>query len=185
MQRGVQYQNGKVIDFPPPPQIAFHQAATLCRLRAESRKAVRNKSSQYTAAFVPIDHTADVGYRLCAPTLAELFAVAGRALFDAITERESIQSRLERQIQAEAGDIEALFVAWLSELNFYCLTQFELYGDFKIEAISPTAVRATVCGEKIDPARHVIHTEIKAVTYHELYVRQVESGWEAQVIFDV
>lgn len=145
-----------------------------------------NKSSQYTAAFVPIEHTADVGYRLCAPTLAELFAVAGRALFDAITALESIQqSRLERQIQAEAGDVEALFVAWLSELNFYCLTKFELYGDFKIEEISPTAVRATVRGEKIDPARHVIHTEIKAVTYHELYVRQVENGWEAQVIFDV
>jgi SHS2 domain-containing protein len=31
----------------------------------------------------------------------------------------------------------------------------------------------------------VIQTEIKAVTYHELYVRQVENGWEAQVIFDV
>jgi SHS2 domain-containing protein len=137
------------------------------------------------SSFTPIDHTADVGYRLFAPTLAELFAVAGRALFDAITELDSIQLQLERKIEVEAGDVEALLVTWLSELNFRCLTEFDLFCEFTIDAISTTAVRATVRGEKIDPARHVIQTEIKAVTYHELYVRQVENGWEAQVIFDV
>jgi SHS2 domain-containing protein len=137
------------------------------------------------SSFILIDHTADVGYRLVAPTLAELFAVAGRALFDAITELDSIQLQFERKIEVEAGDVEALFAAWLSELNYRCITDLELYGEFLIEEILPTAVRATVRGEKIDPARHVIQTEIKAVTYHELYVRQVENGWEAQVIFDV
>jgi len=137
------------------------------------------------AFFAPIDHTADVGYRLWAPTLAELFAVAGRALFDAITEPDSIQLQRERQIEVQADDVEALLVAWLAELNFYCITELELYGEFLIEEISPTSVRAVVRGEKIDLARHVIHTEIKAVTYHELFVRQAENGWEAQVIFDV
>lgn len=135
--------------------------------------------------FAPIDHTADVGYRLFAPTLAELFVVAGRALFDAMIEVDSVELRLEREIEVAADDVEALFVAWLAELNFYCLTQLELYAEFKIAEISPTAMRATVRGEKIDPARHVIQTEIKAVTYHELYVRETSTGWEAQVIFDV
>ncbi len=137
------------------------------------------------SSFEPIDHTADVGYRLFAPTLAELFTVAGRALFDAITELDAIKPKFERKVEAEAGDVEALLVAWLSELNYRCITEFELYNEFSIEEISPTAVRATLKGEKIDPGRHVIQTEIKAVTYHELYVRQTENGWEAQVIFDV
>jgi SHS2 domain-containing protein len=137
------------------------------------------------ASFAPIDHTADVGYRLFAPSLAELFAVAGRALFDAITELDSIQPKFERKVEAEAGDLEALLVAWLSELNFRCITELELYGEFVIDEISLTTVHATVRGEKIDPARHVIQTEVKAVTYHELFVREVANGWEAQVIFDV
>jgi len=137
------------------------------------------------SSFVPIDHTADVGYRLFAPTLAELFVVAGRALFDAITELDSIQPQYARKIAVGAEDVEALLVAWLSELNFFCITEFELYNEFAIEVISATTVRATVRGEKIDPARHVIQTEIKAVTYHELFVREVKDGWEAQVIFDV
>jgi SHS2 domain-containing protein len=117
--------------------------------------------------------------------LPELFAVGGRALFDAITELDSIRPQLERKIEVEAGDVEALLVAWLSELNFRCVTELELFCEFVIDAISPTSARATVRGEKIDPARHVIQTEIKAVTYHELFVREVEGGWEAQVIFDV
>ncbi len=137
------------------------------------------------SSFESIDHTADVGYRLFAPTLAELFAVAGRALFDAITVLDSIQPQVARKVAAEAGDVEALLVAWLSELNYRCITDLEVYGEFVIEEISPSSVRATVRGEKIDPARHVIQTEIKAVTYHGLYVRQIENGWEAQVIFDV
>ena len=135
--------------------------------------------------FTPIDHTADVGYRLCAPTLAELFVGGGCALFDAITELDSIQLQLERKIEVQADDVEALFVAWLAELNFHCITELELYGEFNIASISPTSVCATVRGEKIDPNRHVIQTEIKAVTYHELYVRETQNGWEAQVIFDV
>ncbi|MCG3119225.1 MAG: Protein archease [bacterium] len=173
------------LDSLAPKTLLSPQRGVVSTMIERNRNSVSNKPPLPAAVFAPIDHTADVGYRLAAPTLAELFAVAGRALFDAITALESIQPRLARQIQVEAGDVEALFVTWLSELNFYCLTEFELYGDFTIEAISPTAVRATVRGEKIDPARHVIHTEIKAVTYHELYVRQVENGWEAQVIFDV
>jgi SHS2 domain-containing protein len=138
-----------------------------------------------STSFEPIEHTADVGYRLRAPTLAELFAVSGRALFDAIAELDSIQPKFERKVEAQAGDIEALLVAWLSELNYRCLTEFELYGEFLIEEISSTIVRGTVRGEKIDSSRHVIKTEIKAVTYHELYVRQAQGSWEAQVIFDV
>ena len=99
---------------------------------------------QSLATFEPIDHTADVGYRLFAPTLAELFAVAGRALFDAITALDSIQPQFERQVEAAAGDVEALLVAWLSELNFRCITELELYSEFAISEISPTLVRAIV-----------------------------------------
>jgi SHS2 domain-containing protein len=128
------------------------------------------------ASFEPIEHTADVGYRLRAPTLAELFAVAGRALFATITELDTIRPKFERKIAAAAGDVEALLVAWLSELNYRCLTEFEIYSEFSIEEISSTAVRGAVRGEKIDPSRHVIQTEIKAMTYHTLYIRAEEEG---------
>jgi len=135
--------------------------------------------------FEPIDHTADVGYRLFAPTLEQLFAIAGKALFDAITEVDSIRPRFSKQVSVTASDAEALLVAWLSELNFLCITNLELFCEFEIETVSNTELFATVRGEKIDPHRHEIKTEIKAVTYHGLFVRESRAGWEAQIIFDV
>lgn len=137
------------------------------------------------ARYEQIEHTADVGYRLLAPTLEKLFAIAGRALFATITDLGSIKKSFSRKISATAGDREGLLVAWLSELNYRCLTTHELFCEFSIEALTPTSIRAVGYGEKIDPARHEIFTEIKAVTYHGLFVRESSEGWEAQVIFDV
>jgi len=135
--------------------------------------------------FEPIDHTADVGYRLFAPSLPELFAVAGRALFDAITELRTIQSHLQKELSVTAPDREALLVAWLSELNYLCLTEFLLFGRFDIFSLSETQIQAVAHGERIDAKRHELKTEIKAVTFHGLYIRESAEGWEAQVIFDV
>ena len=140
---------------------------------------------EFSAYFKPIDHTADVGYHLFAPTLAEIFQVAGRALFDAITQIDSVPERVHKSIVAQAADREALLVTWLSELNFLCLTEFLLFSRFDIQSLSETRVQAVAHGEKIDPLRHEIKTEIKAVTYHGLYIRETGKGWEAQVIFDV
>ena len=141
--------------------------------------------ANFPAHFAPIDHTADVGYRLFAPTLPELFAVAGQALFDAITDLETIQPTLQKAIAVQASDREALLVAWLAELNYLCLTEFLLFARFEMRALSDTQLRALAHGEKIEAQRHEIKTEIKAVTYHGLYVREANARWEAQVIFDV
>lgn len=135
--------------------------------------------------FEPIDHTADVGYKLFAPTLPGLFEIAGKALFDAITELDCIEKKISRTLRIEAVDIEALLVTWLAELNYHCITDFELFNEFEIQSFSTQHIEAVAHGENIDAQRHEIKTEIKAVTYHGLYVRETEHGWEAQIIFDV
>jgi SHS2 domain-containing protein len=40
-------------------------------------------------------------------------------------------------------------------------------------------------GEQFDPRRHVMLTELKAVTYHQLNVEGAEGGWKARIVFDV
>lgn len=135
--------------------------------------------------FEAIDHTADVGYKLFAPTLPELFAIGAKALFDAITDLDAIEQKMSRVLRVEAGDIEGLLVAWLAELNYHCITDFELFKEFEIRSFSAQQIEAVAHGERIEAQRHDIKTEIKAITYHGLYVRETEHGWEAQIIFDV
>ena len=135
--------------------------------------------------FEQIDHTADVGLRIYGTSLAELFQHAAEGLFEIITSLEQVSTGVKRQVFVEASDRESLLVNWLSELNFLFLTKKELYKKFEITAVNDLSLKAQIQGEKLDLDKHTIHTEVKAVTYHQLYIRQNSSGWGAQVIFDL
>ena len=44
---------------------------------------------------------------------------------------------------------------------------------------------APLQAKKIDSDRHLFHTEIKGITYHQFEVSGDESGWQARIILDV
>ena len=44
---------------------------------------------------------------------------------------------------------------------------------------------ATARGEPLDPGRHLLKHEVKAITYHELKVSETSEGWLAEVIVDI
>jgi SHS2 domain-containing protein len=46
-------------------------------------------------------------------------------------------------------------------------------------------LKAVARGDIFDPSRHRFKTEIKAVTYHQVEVKEVDGKWEGRVIFDV
>ncbi|MFQ5864522.1 MAG: archease [bacterium] len=132
-----------------------------------------------------VDHTADAGIKVYGSNFAELFANAALGLFEIIANLDKVNPITERVIQVEATDREALLVSWLSELNYFFLTEHEIYKEFHIDEIIDTKMVARVKGEDLDYDRHEIYTEVKAVTYHMLYIKETARFWEAQVIFDL
>ena len=46
-------------------------------------------------------------------------------------------------------------------------------------------LRAEFRGEPIDPSRHELLADVKAVTLHGLCVEHATSGWQAQVTLDI
>jgi len=132
-----------------------------------------------------MDHTADEGIVVHAGTLPELYARAAWGMFSLIADLSGVRCRETRAVSVEAADREALMVRWLSELNIAHETSGYLFCTFDVTECSETEMQATVGGEKIDRARHVLLAEIKAVTYHMLEVRPCSQGWQASVLFDV
>jgi SHS2 domain-containing protein len=47
------------------------------------------------------------------------------------------------------------------------------------------AVHAALKGEAIDPSKHELSADVKAVTLHGLTVEHNATGWRAQVTLDV
>lgn len=132
-----------------------------------------------------IEHTADAGIKAYGSDLAELFSNAALGLFEVIANLDKVTLRTERIIEVEATDLEALLVNWLSELNYLFLTKREIYKEFQIDEICDTRISGRIKGEHLNCDRHEIYTEVKAVTYHKLYVKKTAQAWEAQVIFDL
>ncbi len=132
-----------------------------------------------------IDHTADVGLRIFGATRSQLFENAAEGLFDILTDLSKVRSSRAFALAVTSTDCEGLLVDWLSELNYLFLTQRLLFREFDVQELTEERLTATAFGEEFDADRHEIYTEVKAVTYHALYIRRFDSGYEAQVIFDL
>ena len=130
-----------------------------------------------------VDHTADAGIWVRASDLKELFARAAWGMFSLVTEVDEIRLVDVDDIELEATDRFSLMVRWLSELNYRHVTENRLFGKFEIIDIDEQSLAAVVRGERLDPARHQILTEIKAVTFHEMRLERGQKEWEAQIYF--
>ena len=136
--------------------------------------------------FEYIEHTADAGMCVRGDTLRSLFTHAAQGLFEMIAVVDTIDETTSINVHLEAESVEMLLVAWLDELIFKHETEDIFFKRAEISNISATELVAKVYGEPTNFDKHVVYTEIKAVTYHQLYVIQNPNGdWEAQVIFDL
>jgi SHS2 domain-containing protein len=128
-----------------------------------------------------LPHTADWAIRVTGDSQRQLFARAAAAMF-AMQEADSSQPiALARKVNLMAEDAPELLVSWLNRLLLGQELDGALYTRFEIHEISPVGLRGVAYGYRGAPA----HTEIKAVTFYDLDVRETADGWAATVTFDV
>ena len=131
------------------------------------------------------EHTADLGLRMRAESLDELFADAGRALFSVIVANfDSVEPVQELSFRIEGDRRDDLLLDWLAELLHTFDTRRMLFCDFRVR-VQKDGLQATARGEPFDPDRHQLDMEVKAITYHGLKVEQDGDGWLAEVIVDL
>jgi SHS2 domain-containing protein len=135
--------------------------------------------------FEILDHTADIGIIVHGDDLKMLFENAGEAFFHLITDLRKVKCRIERRIEIEEESLDRLMVDWLSELLYLHDVETLLFKGFKVESVGRDGLKAVAKGEPFQEGIHVIKTEVKAVTYHQLEVRQEKERWRAQIIFDL
>ena len=131
------------------------------------------------------EHTADLGIKVRAKDLRELFKNAGLALFDIIAKEQKKQDTpaLAINITQRADNLEELFVNWLNELLSLSSTKELIFTDFKIDKLDKNSLSATAFGSGMKDYK--VNVEVKAATYHELKIEETPFGWQAKVILDV
>ena len=137
------------------------------------------------AGYAIFDVTADKGIRAWGPNLAEAFRQAALGLWSLMVDPATVRPRREVSLTAEAGDREALLVAWLNELVYLYEAHGFVAADCAVRVDTEYALSAVVRGEDANPDRHVPIGHVKAATYHLLRVAPGTRGWEVQAVVDV
>ncbi|MFO1094488.1 MAG: archease [Planctomycetaceae bacterium] len=138
--------------------------------------------------FEFFEHTADVGFRVQDATLAGALIDAGRALSSLIVENlDEIRPAESVRIQVPnppGGELDYLLFDWLTAL----LQEFEstgrVFSHFEVH-VGDHGIDAECRGETLDPQRHRLGHEVKAITYHQLELRPTPDGFSGQVIVDL
>src|SRR5262249_28739816 len=131
------------------------------------------------------EHTADLGLRIRAATLGELFAEASVALFSTVVEDLATVRPTQRvEIAITGSDREYLLFDWLKELLYRFDADHLLFSRFVV-TVDAAGLKGEAWGEKLDWDRHVLRNEVKAITYHGLKVEPGTDGWLAEVIVDI
>lgn len=136
------------------------------------------------AGWEHFPHDADVGVRGFGATPAEAFEQAAVALTAVVTHAE-VKPLVTVEVSCEAPDLELLFVDWLNTIIYEMAVRNMLFGCFVV-MIEGTGLRATLCGEPVDVARHAPACEPKGATYTALRVAPDGDGrWLAECVVDV
>jgi len=135
--------------------------------------------------FRILEHTADIGFEAFGATRKEVFANAGCALMHLMVDLEAIAPRDELSLRVEASDMPSLLVNWLSEILYMFDGEGWLFRDFEFDEFTERSLAAMARGEKFDRRRHQVKLLVKAVTYHQLDLREAAEGWRAQVYVDI
>lgn len=132
-----------------------------------------------------LEHTADIGMRVEAPTVAVLFEQAAIGMLAMMADLGEVQPSLQRRFEVSGEGYDDLLVNWLSELLYALDGERQIFSRFSARVVSPDHLAIDAWGETFEPVRHYRGSFVKAVTYHQLQVIDDSEGWQAQVFFDI
>jgi SHS2 domain-containing protein len=134
----------------------------------------------YPYGYREIEHTADWELEVWAPDLRGLLEQAARGMY-ALSGLSFKQTQPERrELELLAEDAEGLLVVFLGELLHFIEQDNLAFDEFQIK-LAGYALHGVLTGSQVQK----IDKEIKAVTYHNLQVRQSGQGLRVNIVFDV
>jgi protein archease len=133
--------------------------------------------------------TADIGFKATGRTREELFSAAVDATLNVmVADVEALSGRVQKRIRLEAASIEMLLFDLLGEVIFHKDAERLLLRVHRIilsDVPEGMILEAELRGEPIDPGRHLLGVDVKAVTLHCFKVERTTEGWRASVVLDV
>lgn len=138
-----------------------------------------------------LEHTADALFLAFGRTDREMMSNAAEAMANVMYDLGRVQGTEKETVALRAKNLEELLHKFLEEIVFRIGTRRRLYNFFGINSLrkepktGELAMEAELRGEEINPEKHVLKTEIKAVSWHKFRVGREGDRWVAQALVDI
>jgi SHS2 domain-containing protein len=131
--------------------------------------------------------TSDIGLSVTGRDLKELFIDSVFGLVDIMADREQILDNREIPITLDGDNLEDLYHNWLSEIIYIKDAEYFLPRRIIMESFDEInfGLKAILHGENIDPERHGLKVDVKAVTYYNFSIKKENNLWHGEVVFDI
>jgi len=120
-------------------------------------------------------------------TLEEAFENAAKGLNDTMVELNTVIPDREIRITAEGHDLYSLLFDWLDKVMLLLVTDGIVMSDFsvKIKQDKGYFLEGIAKGERLNLDKHHYKVEIKAVTYHEMDIKQEKGKAAVRFLLDL
>ncbi len=132
---------------------------------------------------------ADVAFRATGKSEEEVFAAAADATVNVMVEDlDTIRDRTRIPLRLENDALDLLLFDFLNEFVYLKDARGLL---MRVGAIhvgrrgSRFTLTGELYGEKLDPLRHPLRGDVKAVTLHRFDLHRTDDGWDATVVLDI
>ena len=142
----------------------------------------RDKNYEY------LDHTADIQIHAWGKTISESFENAAIGMFGYMTTLEKVDIIKKFEFECSAHDYESLLYNFLKEcLEIFSCENYLIFKDVEIINFDEKnfKIKAIGYGEEMDLNKHDQGTEVKAITYSAMQIKQTEDKTELLVVVDI
>ncbi len=134
-----------------------------------------------------LDHTADIQIHAWGADLNAAYASCAVGMFGYMCQLNEISTDLEVEVTASGHDLHSLLYNFLDECLYIFHTDSFAMVSIVVGELNTTdyTIRAIARGGTFDASRHTQGTEVKAITYSNMNVRQTDTRTDVHVIVDI
>ena len=137
------------------------------------------------SGYTILEHPADLGIEAHGKTLAEAFEQAAIGMMSVILDLSSVECHELQKIELHADDLEQLLVRWLGDILYRYDGQKFVSKECTIQRLTTSELIAIVRGEHFSSEKHRTKLDVKAITYHQLLIREDERGGYVKFFLDI
>lgn len=137
---------------------------------------------------------ADVAFEATGKTLNELFEACALAATDVMVDPKTVSADAKKDIIMESEKLDNLLFDFLAEIIFLKDAEMLLFSKYYVkieekkngsEGEIKYSLHCQALGEIINPEKHKLRADVKAVTYHMFELKKAKTGWKAFIVLDI